>query len=128
MRPAALSGRCAVRPLVHRRPKLLGCCLSPLILLTLPSTTDMTMQHPTPHDGLPLRTPLLRIDLSPARMNETSAGRPGLLEQEGQHGAFVVKRMWAIGVDGLDGRAAAKGGPVGGRGCEACFGAVSRPS
>src|SRR5690606_17238134 len=71
---------------------------------------------------------LLLIGLSPARMNEKSAGRLGLLEQEGQHGAFVVKRMWAIGVDGLDGRAAAKGGPVGGRGCEACFGAASRPS
>ncbi|MNO96238.1 hypothetical protein D3C76_879020 [compost metagenome] len=65
MRPGALRGTCAVRPLVQRRPKLLGCCLSPLILLTLPSATLMTMPHPTPQYGQTLRTSLLLMGRSP---------------------------------------------------------------
>lgn len=90
MRPA-LSGTWAVRPLVHRRPKLLGCCLSPLTFTTWPSLTLMTMPHPTPQYGQTLRTWLLLIgDL--LLMKRQRRRLPRLHWASGQHGAFVVMK------------------------------------
>jgi hypothetical protein len=47
-RPDLRSATCADDPLVHKRPKLLGCSVSPEIFLTSPSSTCNTMPQPTP--------------------------------------------------------------------------------